>query len=148
MLYVSPGGTDSDSCGAQAQPCKSIGQAVSNAPSPASDAPASSVIVEQGSYAEQVNITKRLRLVGMNATIDATGLINGILVGSPSAHGVGAGSVIDGFTVENALGEGILVLNTSHVTVALNIVRNNDLGAGTDVYPECQSPATAAKACT
>jgi hypothetical protein len=65
--------------------------------------------------------------------IDATGQFNGV-------HVLASGSRIQGFTVENALGEGILVGNlpgpmgsppppaVSDVTISGNTVKNNDRG--------------------
>ncbi len=84
------------------------------------------IIVESGTYPEMVTITSPLSLVGQNATIDASGQDNGFLIQGASA----AGTEIDGFTVENATFEGILAMETSHLTIAHNVLRNNDQGAG------------------
>src|SRR5450759_5934817 len=78
-------------------------------------APAGATIhVDKGTYSEQVSITKSLTLEGEHEVIDATGQAGGIippLVGyGLLVFGPGAsGSVVEGFTVENAIGEGILV---------------------------------------
>ena len=90
-------------------------------------APAGAIIaVTPGTYAEMVTIGKTLTLQASNGkvTIDATGQAQGIFV-----HGAAAsGSVIAGFTVENALREGILAQATSHLTIANNTVQHNDQG--------------------
>lgn len=59
------------------------------------------VIVCPGTYAEDVQVNKPLQLVGRHATIDATGLANGIVITSSYVG-------VSGFTVTGALGEGIL----------------------------------------
>ena len=45
---------------------------------------------------------------------------------------------MSGFTVENAFGEGILLVSTSHLDVSWNHLTGNDRGTGTDVTMECQ----------
>jgi parallel beta-helix repeat protein len=67
-------------------------------------------------------------------TIDATGLANGISVGTPTTKV--SGVVVKGFTVRNGNFEGILVINGSDITIADNNVRHNDLSlkiSGTSV---------------
>lgn len=128
-LFVSAShGNDAGQC-TVFRPCRTIGHAVSVAPT------GGTIIVLPGSYAESVAVTRRLDLRGIGATVDATGEINGIALTGPGT----AGSSVSGFTVENALGEGILAFNTSHVTVGWNQVRSNDRGSGTDVTMECQN---------
>lgn len=84
--------------------------------------------VDAGTYAEDVTIGIPLSLVGDGAnttTINATGLANGIFV--DGFHHAGLSNVtVAGFTVENALYEGILVVNASDVVVRDNHVINND----------------------
>ena len=63
-------------------PCRTIGQAVTNA------APGNRVKVLRGTYPEMVTVRKPLTLTGNDATIDATGKDNGVLVG-PGASGRG-----------------------------------------------------------
>ncbi|HEX4795922.1 MAG TPA: right-handed parallel beta-helix repeat-containing protein [Humisphaera sp.] len=86
------------------------------------------ITVAQGTYSEQVTITKPLSLVGdnrENTIIAANGHSNGIHVDGFTAPGL-AHVVITGFTVQDANFEGILIQNTSAATVSENIVRHND----------------------
>ena len=117
-LYVATGGSDTAACTQQA-PCATIGHAVQEASAGAT------IVVGSGTYAEEVVITKPVTLQAQGrVTIDASGQNNGILVRGPGA----AGTVIDGFTVEQASAEGILLMQTSNVTVEHNIVFGNDMG--------------------
>jgi len=126
VFQVSPGGSDSASCTAAA-PCKTIGHAVDVAGS------GSVIDVQPGTYAEQVSVTKQLLLNGHGATIDASGMINGIVVSGAAA----AGSIVQGFTVENAIGEGILAVSTANLAILNNTLVGNDTGVNTTVTPEC-----------
>jgi Right handed beta helix region len=126
-LYVSAsGGSDLNPC-TSAAPCKTIGHAVAIAGS------GQTVVVEAGTYHETVTVTKSLSLVGQDATVDASQLINGIVISGPGA----AGTVLRGFTVENAIGEGVLAVSTSNLTLQDNHVLANDKGHDTPVTPEC-----------
>lgn len=118
-----------------------IGAAVSAA------APGSRIIVCPGIYHESVIIGKQLTLVGQDAVIDedSTSSDNGVQIVGPG----GSGSTVEGFTIENAKFEGILVgsppvaptttdgthatsgLPVSDVTIADNTVTKNDAGFGT-----------------
>jgi parallel beta-helix repeat protein len=114
-LYVSPTGNDGNPCTEQA-PCATIGHAVDVAGA------GDTVLVAAGTYAEDVAVPIRLNVVGLgHPVVDAAGLDNGFVI-------TGAGARVSGFTVENAYFEGILVLQTSHVTVTRNVVRDNDQG--------------------
>jgi nitrous oxidase accessory protein NosD len=119
-------GDDANAC-SRVAPCATIGHAVSVAD------PTQTVIVLPGTYAETVTVDKQIVLVGVDATIDATKLVNGVVIEGSDA----AGTILRGFTVENAIGEGILAQGTSKLTIARNTVANNDQGAGTDATPEC-----------
>jgi len=135
-LYVSrEHGSDANPCSAS-MPCRTIGHAVDVAPAGAT------IHVDKGTYGEQVSITKSLTLEGENAVIDATDQAGGIppLVGyGLLVSGSGAsGSVVEGFTVEHAIGEGILVAGTSNVRIAHNTVKLNDAGFGTTDTFECK----------
>jgi Right handed beta helix region len=139
-LYVSAShGNDSWPCTA-GRPCATIGHAVAVAPDGAT------IYVLKGVYDEQVSIGSRLNLKGQGAVIDATGQTGGIeplasfgIVGYGLALvGPGAaGSSVEGFTVRNAIGEGILAALTSDVLIAHNVVRGNDAGFGTSATLEC-----------
>jgi len=120
VLFVSPSGNDASTSCAWSAPCRTIGHAVSLAGAGAT------VVVLPGTYAEQVTIAQRLKLVGKHgATIDATAQTNGVVIsGAPAA-----GSSVTGFVVEHATQEGILATQTAHVKIGGNVVQFNDLGA-------------------
>jgi parallel beta-helix repeat protein len=115
---VNPGGTGS---------CKSsISAAVSAA------APNDTIKVGPGTYKEDVVIGIPLSVIGAGAeesTIDATGLSNGVFVDGfdhPGLHGV----TIAGFTIKNAVNEGVLVVSASDVTISDNHIVDNDKNPG------------------
>ncbi len=85
--------------------------------------PGQEIDVARGSYREGVSLTKRLTISGSHSPIvDAGGHGQGILIRGTRA----AGSVVRGLVVENASYEGILALSTERVTIADNVVRDND----------------------
>ena len=137
-LYVSPQGSDGNTCGASASPCQTIGQAITNASS------GDTVHVGPGTYHELVVVSKPLILQGFGATISAAGLDQGsgqtedaaaVMVPQP-----GSGSRVEGLTVHGAYGEGILVVGASNVVVTGNTVSGNDLGNPSNTsYLECQA---------
>jgi nitrous oxidase accessory protein NosD len=135
--YVATSGSDANSCSRSA-PCLTIGHALDVA------VPGSRVIVRHGRYHEQVFVTRQVHLIGRHATIDATGLLGslppldgfGIIGMGLTIMGPGAaGSVVEGFRVENAPAEGILAVMTSDVTIRHNEVVHNDQGATTAFDP-------------
>jgi parallel beta-helix repeat protein len=84
--------------------------------------------VAPGTYTEDVVIGKPLSLLGAGAgqtTIDATNLPNGILLDGLDNPGL-RNITVAGFTVQNALYEGVLVLDTSDATIRDNHIINND----------------------
>ena len=103
----------------------------------------STVVVCQGTYHEQVVITKPLSLRGQRATIDQKGVTPTFKVTIP---GIGKATIFaavvmlssdirfSGFTVTNALGEGILAAglggDISGISISHNAVVHNDLGGG------------------
>ena len=84
--------------------------------------------VGPGTYKEDVVIGIPLSLIGAGASqsvIDATKLSNGVFVDgfdNAGLHNV----TVAGFTVQNALYEGVLVVNASNVTIRDNSLLNND----------------------
>ena len=105
---------------------KTIGAAVTAASS------GDIINVSPGTYAESVTIGKPLTLSGLDPAttiIDATGLPNGIYVDGLDNPKL-AGVLISGFTVRNAKYEGILVTNTSAVTISNNTLTGNDAALG------------------
>ena len=63
-----------------------------------------------------------------------------------------AGTKVEGLKVENAIGEGILVVSTSHIVLERNAVENNDQGHDTPVTQECTTqddvPGDCGEGCT
>jgi parallel beta-helix repeat protein len=115
--YVSPTGTDTGNC--TVSPCRTIQYAVDQASA------GNTVSVAAGVYHESVSVTKRLSIIGHGATIDATGQSappNAVVISGAGA----AGTVLRGFTVQNAGLEGVFVLQTSRITIADNTVVDND----------------------
>lgn len=128
--FASKRGVDSGTCGRESSPCLTIGQAVTNAKD------GSAVVALPGTYAEMVTLHKKLSLRGERATIDATGHDNGVLLQGPGA----SGSKVSGFTVENAIGEGILASMVDGVQISWTKVQHNDQGATTpNTYSQCQA---------
>jgi hypothetical protein len=88
--------------------------------------------VAGGTYKEEVLIGKPLSMIGAGAdrsVIDATGLAHGIFVDGYDNPGLND-VTIAGFTVQNALFEGVLVVSASDVTVRDNTIQNNDTTPG------------------
>lgn len=124
-LYVSPKGKISAAC-TKSAPCKSIAKAVLKAKK------GDRVQVAGGTYREEVTITKRVSLIAHGkAVIEAKGKNNGVLIAGKEA----AGASVEGFTVRNATFEGVLLLETTNVSVTRNTVTGNDRG-GAAAKPE------------
>jgi hypothetical protein len=111
---VSTSGSDSGNC--VASPCATIGYAVGQA------APGDTISVAAGTYAESVRVEKQLALVGHDATIDAHGFDNGLVISGASA----AGTAVSGFTIENAGLEGLFAVQTADLQIIGNGLRDND----------------------
>jgi hypothetical protein len=98
----------------------------------AAAAPNDTINVASGIYQEDVVIGKPLSLIGAgeeDSVIDATGLAHGFFVDGYDNPGL-TDVTIAGFTVENALFEGVLVVNASDVTIRDNHLANNDKTPG------------------
>ena len=126
-LFVSASsGNDANPC-SSTQPCRTIGHAVAVA------SPGSTISVAAGTYAEEVVISKSLTLVGDDSVVDASNHDNGIVISGPGA----AGTLVQGFTVENANAEGILAVSTSNVSILQNELMHNDRTEHAPSPPQC-----------
>ena len=89
------------------------------------------IIVAPGVYKEDVgDLGKPLSLVSQfpgTAVVDATGLSNGFYIDGFDNPGLSS-VIVSGFSVKNAVNEGILITNASEVTVTGNILTGNDAG--------------------
>lgn len=112
--FVSPSGSDSGDC--TLTPCRTISYAVGQASA------GDTVSVASGTYTESVLIGKRLAVMGSDATLDATGHDQGFVISGAAT----AGSLLQGFTVENAGLEGIFARQTSKISILGNRLLNND----------------------
>ncbi len=98
----------------------------------AAAAPNDVIRVAKGTYHENVVIRKPLSLLGENpetTIIDATNLLNAINVDGfnyPNAPLNLVHVIISGFTVQNADAQGIVVTNSSDVTISNNHATGND----------------------
>ena len=159
-IYVSPtavAGAAGTSCATAAY--STIDAAMANA------SPGDTVVACAGTYREDVVIrVPFVTLVGESATIDAAGLpgtATGALVGQDLYNGItieASRVTVEGFTVEDAQGEGILAVQPNpikgpvvakmqlftgqpitHVTIEDNLVTGNDQGfnKATSPYREC-----------
>jgi hypothetical protein len=153
VLWASPSG-GGGFCN-QTAPC-SLAHAVSAAPG------GDTVVALPGLYRGGVVLNKRLTLRGWDAVIDATT--------SPNGNGVqivgpgGSGSTVEGFRIENAEFEGILIgtapvattttdgtpvttgVPVTDVTIADNVLVDNGTGFGT-AYGQCFSTPQAPGDC-
>jgi len=149
-LFVSPDASPTgsgQSCSSAIYP--TIGSALKAAP------PGAAVVVCPGRYHEQVVVKKPVSLIGIHATISQSGVTPTYIANVPHVGKlkIFAGVVIvssyvsfRGFTVKNALGEGILAAGIngtiSGVSIQHNKVVHNDLGGGVppaSSYFECQA---------
>jgi parallel beta-helix repeat protein len=92
--------------------------------------PGDTIEVAQGIYHENVVIGKSLSLVGKNSAntiIDASGLANAIYVDGLDHAGL-SHVTISSLTIRNADFEGVLITNTSYVTLDNNRITGNDRG--------------------
>lgn len=151
-LTVATTGSDIGNC--RSRPCKTLGYALTQA------RPNNTIVIGPGTYPESGNANVvnpglkglSIRSIGSAArtVIDATGNANGILI---EASGVS----VTGLTVENANLEGILAepplsswpkgpasapANISHVTIAGNVVVNNDRAFNTSLPPDSACPSS------
>jgi parallel beta-helix repeat protein len=124
---VGNGGSDSGDC--MTNTCKTIGYALTQATA------GDTITVGPGLYTESLTITQMVALIGNGATIDGTGNDNAILIQGADS----AGTVVQGFTIQNAMLEGILAMQTSNLSIRNNTLMNNDTLWDPDNVPEaCQ----------
>lgn len=90
--------------------------------------------VGPGTYPESVLITKPLSLVGQQAIIDATGLSRGIFVNGMATTNLSEVH-ISGFIIKKANFGGILVANSSDVSISDNTILDNDLSLSNATCP-------------
>lgn len=157
VLFVAPHGSAGGanrSCGTASY--STIQSAVDAAPA------GSTVVVCRGTYSEDVIVSTPLRLSGLGATIKGTPNANGNCDQlGPTGPGTApclAGLTIkashvevEGFTVEDAIGEGILATGSLHggsiqdITIDHNRVVGNDTGGipptANSPYPQCSGSA-------
>lgn len=101
----------------------------------AAAAPGDTIVVVEGTFHEQVTITKSLSLTALSGVIDASGMVNGTIV--DGLHNAGLANVhISNLTIKNAKHEGILVLNASYVSVSGNTVKNNNTSLAGGMCPD------------
>ena len=111
----------------------------------AAGSPNDIIKVGAGTYKEEVTIGISLSVIGAGAeasVIDATGLAHGVFVDGLTKSGLN-NVTIAGFTVKNALYEGILVVSASDVTIRDNHIVDNDKSSGlsfTGAPTGCLSP--------
>lgn len=136
-IYVSPSGkagASGTSCGSAK--FSSIASAIAAA------SQGSTVVVCQGQYPGGIAVSKSVILKGEKATVNATGDDNGFTITTSNV-------TVEGFTVKDAIGEGILATGATGspltgVTISGNIVSNNDVGASEGAaknyggYSECE----------
>jgi hypothetical protein len=94
--------------------------------------PNDTIKVAPGTYTEGVMIGKSLSLLGTEANasiIDASGFGNGIFVDGFDHAGL-SNVTVSGFTVKNALFEGILVVSATQVAIRDNRIMHNDTSGG------------------
>lgn len=108
------------------------------------------VVVCPGTYREQVVLRRPLDLVGLDATINESGVKPTLTVNIP---GVGPETIfaavviassdvhVSGFKITNAVGEGVLAAglngDITGISIRHNTVVHNDLGFGTKTYFQC-----------
>jgi len=124
-LYVSPTGSNQQGTGLISSPYRTIQHAVSVA------APGDTIVVEPGTYSGTVTITQDLTLESMTGSAGGPAHtilnVSGDLMGIEVEGAAAAGTTISGLTITNPGSHGIMVLDTSHVTIDHNVVSNTGL---------------------
>jgi hypothetical protein len=81
-----------------------------------------------------VEINKSVNVVGLpGAIISAAGLDNGVTFYDASY------ARLQGFTITGAFGEGVFAVVSTKITVADNVIKDNDAGTATSGYAECKT---------
>lgn len=139
-LYVSPGGSAK-----KADRSCSTARFTTIAAAITAAAVGQKVEVCAGIYHEAVVVPKALELDGHGAVINAAGALDANNIPVPGILVTASHVKINGFTVENSTGEGILAMTipgagtVSGVTIDNNVVKHNDLGTATSAYLQCQA---------
>ncbi len=136
--YGSSPGTDPGGAAgtAEANPCDTAPYTTINTAVASATTPRTRIVVCPGTYKEDVTVSDvPVDIQGVFATVDASGLPNGFTLVGPGA----AGSTVEGFTIQNAVGEGVIATNTSNVTILDSIIQNNDKGVRQPGYEECEA---------
>lgn len=125
-IYVSPSGSDTTGTGTASSPFATIAHALQVA------APGATIVVEPGHYylTAPLNVVQAVYLESdaanggsaSNTVVDATGQLNGVVIAGPTT----AGSVIRGLTIQGAEKAGLVAMNTSRLTIADNVLQQND----------------------
>jgi len=149
ILFVSQFGSkqntqDRGRFGCRSARFRTIQSAVNAAP------PGGTVVVCPGTYNEQVVLSKPVNLLGRHATINESGVtptekLDIPHVGTQTIYAavviLSSDARVSGFTITNAVGEGILAAglngDITGIVIRHNAVVNNDLGFGKSVYFQC-----------
>ncbi|MGO8877463.1 MAG: nitrous oxide reductase family maturation protein NosD [Acidimicrobiales bacterium] len=151
-LWVAPANTTKGAAACRTAPYHSIASAITAA------GDGDTVIVCAGTYRASTTITtgigfqpeittvadidKSIVLIGRHgATIDAAHLDNGVTFFKASD------AEVEGFSISGALGEGVLALRSTKVTIADNVVTRNDKGSSSSSWSECEASGNVPNDC-
>ncbi len=130
-VYVSPTGHNQSGTGASTSPYRTIDFAVSKVPA------GSTIIVMPGTYNESPIIAQTVTITGetgqaAKTIINADGYNNAIWINGAAAKG----TTIAHLTLEHANNEGILVSDTSQVTITHDVITQNGMQMSPTVFED------------